>query len=83
MTLLEKYTERLTNQQSLAIDNFIKDYIPSWQVKIMMKLPFTKKLFGWEIRTTPDWIKPNTRVELLRYGQNVAELKILIKMEEV
>jgi len=78
--ILSKYTERLATQESMAIDNFIMDYIPKWQVKVMRAVPFTKKLFGWEIRTTPDWIKPNTRVELLRYGQNVAELKIIVKV---
>ena len=79
--ILAKYTERLANQEGMAIDNFIKDYIPSWQVKVMTALPFTKKLFGWEIVRSKDWDGIGDRVELRRYGQNVAELKILVKMK--
>lgn len=79
--LLQKYTERLATQESVAIDNFIKDYIPGWQTKIMLALPFTKKLFGWEIVSGRDWDGIGRRIELRRYGQNVAELKVVIKAD--
>ena len=79
--ILSKYTERLASQESLAIDNFVKEYIPKWQVKTMMALPFTKKLFGWEIVTNQSWDKMGKRVELRRYGQNVAELKIIERIK--
>lgn len=79
--LLQKYTERLASQESMAIDNFIKDYIPKWQVKLMTALPLTKKLFGWEIVTSRNWDNLGKRIELRRYGQNVADLKLLVKMK--
>lgn len=79
--ILSKYTERLASQQSIAIDNFIKSYVPEWQVKIMVILPFTKKLFGWSLETKIGFMG-NKELILKNFGKFVANLKIIVKSKE-
>ena len=83
MNIISKYAERLATKESLAIDNFIKEYIPNWQIKIMKTFPITKKLFGWRIVHKISWDKSGKNIILERYGQNVAELKIIRKIKLV
>ena len=76
-TILSKYTERLATQEAVAIDNFIADYVPKWQLKIMLKLPLLSKLFGWRLVTR--WGKDfglGKKMELERWGKLVSTLTI-------
>lgn len=78
--ILSKYTERLANKKAKAIDDFISGYIPSWQQKIMFRLPITKKLFGYKIvhRTVwKDFVDAlGEKIELKKHGKLLGTLTI-------
>lgn len=79
--ILLKYTEKLASQQSIAIDNFIKSYIPEWQIKVMTIFPLARKLFGWSLETKMGFVG-NKELTLKRFGKFVANLKIIVKLKE-
>ena len=81
--ILSKYTERLTKREAKAIDDFIRERIPAWQTKIMLKFPFTVKLFGWEVIHRPMTTSEaymGMRVELMRWNKPVGTLMITVKL---
>lgn len=81
MKTLDKYAEKIATKRAKTIDDFIGGYIPKWQTKIMLKFPFTVKLFGWTVEERPNWNeqaeKFGQKIELKRYGKLIATLTII------
>lgn len=74
--ILSKYTERLATKRAKAIDDFIRSYVPKWQTKIMLKFPFTIRLFGWEIIREEIIGDFGNKIILKKKGKFVAQLTI-------
>lgn len=80
--LLSKMAENLVSQRAIAIDNFLLERIPNWQVIMMKKLPITKKLFGYEIVQCVGFNNFNYKIELKKHGELIGTLNIIMKIKE-
>ena len=82
--ILSKYTEKIARKRAKVIDKFIGEHIPKWQTKIMFKLPFTVKRFGWELEERPMAVQGmyymGKRFDLTKFGKTVGTLMITEKL---
>lgn len=81
--ILSIYTKRLADKKAKAINDFVEEYVPKWQQKVMLKIPSTVNLFGWKIVIHKQWGNFGERVELRRYGKLVANLVIIERFKNI
>lgn len=46
---LYRITERMANERAQWIDNKMREIVPKWQQKLLLKFPFLKNWFGYEL----------------------------------
>lgn len=78
--LLYKYVGKLAIDRAEAIETFIYKNIPSWQRKLMLRIPFTARFFGWRLEeqnTLVEKGKTLTRIDLYRWDKPKDTLMII------